>query len=229
MFAKLTKLISNYFEIDQRQAKGYSALLMICVILLLLPLLVSSLYNPKVEKIDQSKFFSLAQKLTSDTIVTNQTAQSSPITKAIDAEVSPRPNTEPREVKVVELNTADTTLLKTLPGIGSVYASRIVKFREALGGYYAVEQIQEIYGMPAETYDKIYPLLRTDTSLLSKINLKEASFREMLRHPYLEYEAVVSLANYRDTALIPSKSGLLRHNVLDSALIEKIDLYISYR
>ena len=36
----------------------------------------------------------------------------------------------------IDLNTADTTLLKRVPGIGSSFARRIVKYRELLGGYY---------------------------------------------------------------------------------------------
>ena len=46
---------------------------------------------------------------------------------------------------LVELNTADTTILKKVPGIGSTFARRIIKYRELLGGFYDVSQLAEVY------------------------------------------------------------------------------------
>ncbi|HLS37651.1 MAG TPA: helix-hairpin-helix domain-containing protein, partial [Sphingobacterium bovisgrunnientis] len=63
---------------------------------------------------------------------------------------------EKREVKSIarpiSINTADTSELKQLKGIGSVLAARIVKFRDALGGFHSVNQIQEVYGISEETF-----------------------------------------------------------------------------
>ncbi len=42
---------------------------------------------------------------------------------------------ETKLYQIVELNSADTTLLKTLPGIGSGYAARIFNYRMKLGGF----------------------------------------------------------------------------------------------
>lgn len=46
----------------------------------------------------------------------------------------------------IALNTADTTMLRKVPGIGSYYAHRIVSYRERLGGFVDVEQLREIEG-----------------------------------------------------------------------------------
>ena len=45
--------------------------------------------------------------------------------------------------ETVSLNTADTTALKRIPGIGSYYASRIADYRKKLGGFASAEQILE--------------------------------------------------------------------------------------
>lgn len=50
----------------------------------------------------------------------------------------------------IDLNSADTLLLTRVPGIGAAFARRIYKYRELLGGYYVVEQLQEVYGMDRE-------------------------------------------------------------------------------
>lgn len=53
------------------------------------------------------------------------------------------------EGTILSLNEADTTALKKIPGIGSWYASRIVRYRERLGGFISTAQLSEIEGLPA--------------------------------------------------------------------------------
>jgi len=57
----------------------------------------------------------------------------------------------------VELNSADTTELKRLRGIGSVLSARIVKYRNKLGGFSSVEDLKNVYGLSDETYQSILP------------------------------------------------------------------------
>ena len=83
----------------------------------------------------------------------------------------------------IDLNTADTTLLKRVPGIGSSFARRIVKYRELLGGYYVVEQLQEVYGMDRERYNAIYPYFTVGTSVRPlTLTIDSISY-----HPYLSW------------------------------------------
>lgn len=83
----------------------------------------------------------------------------------------------------IDLNTADTTLLKRVPGIGSSFARRIVKYRDLLGGYYVVEQLQEVYGMDRERYDAIYPYFTVGTAVRSlTLTIDSISY-----HPYLSW------------------------------------------
>lgn len=98
----------------------------------------------------------------------------------------------------VELNSADTTTLKTLPGIGSSYARRIVKYRELLGGYYSVEQLKEVYGMRDKYYNRFAPHCSTDVDKIRKININFADYRELIRHPYIDKEMTVALLDYRN-------------------------------
>ncbi|HSR37463.1 MAG TPA: helix-hairpin-helix domain-containing protein, partial [Phnomibacter sp.] len=55
----------------------------------------------------------------------------------------------------VDINTADTTALIALPGIGSRLAARIVNFRDKLGGFYSINQVAETYALPDSTFQKI--------------------------------------------------------------------------
>ena len=83
----------------------------------------------------------------------------------------------------IDLNTADTTLLKRVPGIGSSFARRIVKYRDLLGGYYVVEQLQEVYGMDRERYDAIHPYFTVGTAVRPlTLTIDSISY-----HPYLSW------------------------------------------
>lgn len=83
----------------------------------------------------------------------------------------------------IDLNSADTTLLKRVPGIGSSFARRIDKYRDLLGGYYVVEQLQEVYGMDRERYDAIHPYFTVGTAVRPlTLTIDSISY-----HPYLSW------------------------------------------
>ncbi|MDO4755664.1 MAG: helix-hairpin-helix domain-containing protein [Parabacteroides sp.] len=98
---------------------------------------------------------------------------------------------------VVELNTADTTTLKKVPGIGSTFARRIIKYRELLGGFYAVSQLAEVYGIDAERYASLAPWFRVDTSYIRPLSINTLPFASLLRHPYLDYPQVKVIVQLR--------------------------------
>lgn len=86
---------------------------------------------------------------------------------------------------VVELNTADTTILKKVPGIGSSFARRIVKYRNLLGGFYTVAQLGEVYGIDEDRYYALAPWFRTDASLVRPIRINRIPSDSLPYHPYL--------------------------------------------
>ena len=91
------------------------------------------------------------------------------------------------EGTVVELNTADTTMLKKVPGIGSTFAKRIVSYRDLLGGFYSVTQLSEIYGIDEDRYASLAQWFSADPELISKILLNTISQDSLNRHPYVNY------------------------------------------
>ncbi|WP_080902720.1 helix-hairpin-helix domain-containing protein [Parabacteroides sp. Marseille-P3160] len=98
---------------------------------------------------------------------------------------------------IVELNTADTTILKKVPGIGSYFARRIIKFRNLLGGYASVNQLKEIYGMDEERFESIAPWFFADVKLINKWPINRLPADSLRRHPYLNREQVSILLKLR--------------------------------
>lgn len=132
--------------------------------------------------------------------------------------------------KIIELNTADSALLETLPGIGPVLAARTIKYRNLLGGFASVAQLREVYGLREETYIIIEPLVSADTLLIEKIEINNADFAALLRHPYLERYDATSLLRYRElSGRIKGMHDIVANKLIDSLRLKKIAPYISFR
>ena len=97
----------------------------------------------------------------------------------------------------IELNTADSLALDQVSGIGPAFASRILKYRERLGGFYALEQLKEVYGVDSAHFAQWLPQLGLNTAVIRKIDINAASFEELKRHPYLSYKQINALIQYR--------------------------------
>lgn len=119
------------------------------------------------------------------------------------ASSKPKDETQPARTyfskySVIDINTADTSAFISLPGIGSRLASRIVLFREKLGGFYSIDQIGEIYGLPDSTFQKIKQYLNLDNASIKKININTASIDELKAHPYIKFSIANPIVAYRN-------------------------------
>ncbi len=131
---------------------------------------------------------------------------------------------------LIELNSTDSLQLTRLEGIGPVYASRILKYRDLLGGFNSRSQLLEVYNFPEETYQKIKEFVKVDSTQIKKIRINFAQYTELIRHPYLDREKVNSILNYRDrNGTFKDISQLENIPGFDAATIEKIRPYISCR
>ena len=109
--------------------------------------------------------------------------------------IPPVPAVPVKHTTSFELNAADTSRLQLIYGIGPVFAARIVRYRDLLGGFCRTDQLKEVYGLSGQQYDEILKLTFVDTGLLQKIDLNFADRKTLARHPYLTpYQADALLA-----------------------------------
>lgn len=133
---------------------------------------------------------------------------------------------------VIELNTADTTQLKTLRGIGSGYAKMIVNYRNKLGGFYSKQQLLEVYHFPLQTYQAIESQLQVDTTLITKIPINTAGIDALKRHPYIRYFQAVSLVQNRQkrpNGCYNSVQDMVLDKDVTPAFVQKIAPYLSFK
>lgn len=93
----------------------------------------------------------------------------------------------------VMLDDADTTALKKVPGIGRYYASEIVRYRNALGGYVSVSQLSEIEGFP----ETAFPYFKVSGHSVRKLNLNRLTLNQLKRHPYINFYQARHIIDYR--------------------------------
>ncbi len=125
----------------------------------------------------------------------------------------------------VALNTADTTLLKRVPGIGSYYARRIVSYRQRLGGYVSVSQLAEIEGMPAEAM----AYFTVDASHIQRLRINELTLAQLRRHPYIDYLQARDICDYRRLkGPIGSLAQLRLLHAFSEAALERLRPYIEF-
>ena len=128
----------------------------------------------------------------------------------------PTNRTSSRQRVSVEINSADTSQLKRLQGIGPYYALKIVQLRERLGGFVLIEQLLDVEGIDEERLALFAPQVEIDYSLVRKIDLKSADQATLSKHPYIGPYAARWLVHYRqqlgDTLCTPQ--SLLRRNIL---------------
>jgi len=99
--------------------------------------------------------------------------------------------------ETVELNSSDTSELKKIPGIGSGFSNRIVKYRNLLGGYASLNQLKEVYGMDEELYNKIIPYLII-TPGVKRLKINHITFEELNKHPYISYKQAKIIIDIRE-------------------------------
>ena len=95
--------------------------------------------------------------------------------------------------QTVQLNTADTTALKHIPGIGSGFARRIVRYRQQLGGFVSVDQLREINGFP-ESALGYFQLGKVE---ISRLNVNQSTLNQLKAHPYLNFYQAKAITDYR--------------------------------
>lgn len=129
------------------------------------------------------------------------------------------------EGQYVALNSADTTVLKTVPGIGSYFARRIVSYRGRLGGYSSVNQLMEIEGFPEDALS----YFTVSSAEIQRINVNKATLNQLTHHPYISFYQARSIVDYRRMrGPLKSLQDLRLLKNFDDKTIQRIEPYVSF-
>ena len=128
----------------------------------------------------------------------------------------------------LELNSSSPKQLVKLNGIGEYYATKIVAYREALGGFHTKDQLLEIWKFDDEKLAQIESFITIDKNLIRPLNINTATLEELKAHPYISWNCANSIVKIRAKHQKYSKLDQLLESVLiDQELFEKLKPYLT--
>ena len=128
---------------------------------------------------------------------------------------------------LININLADSLEFRKLKGIGTVFSSRIVRYRNWLGGFYSQEQLLEVYGVDSVLFEKIAPHLKVSIDDVIKIKVNTCLQKDLSSHPYISYKLAKSIIKYREHhGAYKSINDLKQIPLIDEKLFRKIAYYL---
>ena len=125
----------------------------------------------------------------------------------------------------VDVNSADTTELKKIPGIGSGIAKAIVGYRKRLGGFYSLEQLAEIKYVTPELFE----WFKLEETSVRKLEINKSGLDKLRLHPYINfYQAKVIVEHRRKKGPIKSLSQLALYEEFTEKDLRRLSAYISF-
>ncbi|GAA3955171.1 ComEA family DNA-binding protein [Hymenobacter algoricola] len=139
---------------------------------------------------------------------------------------------KPRHLVAFDLNTADTTQLMQIRGIGRGLSGRIVEYRQRLGGFLGAGQLSEIYSL--RDAPDLVDSLRKYTFVApgfapAPIDVNNAPFEMLQLHPYMGKRlARVVVAFRQQHGPFRQADDLRQIRILDAETLEKLRPYLRF-
>lgn len=128
----------------------------------------------------------------------------------------------------LELNSADSADLVSLPGIGPFFASKILDYRKRLGGFAFKEQLMEVYGIDRDRFSVFGEKIWADTALISRVKVSEATQEQLSSNPYIGAYAARAIIKYREMegGKAVTLAALAANRIIKEELVKILKYYI---
>ncbi|NVK49274.1 MAG: helix-hairpin-helix domain-containing protein [Cyclobacteriaceae bacterium] len=132
-------------------------------------------------------------------------------------------------LKRIPFSEADSITLQIVPGIGPSLAGRIIKYEQALGGFFAPHQLADIYGLKPEVAERIWEYFEFDGEIKSKIPINSIDVVDLAKHPYISYGQAKVLVAFRNQHGNFSKpEDLMQIKIFEKEWVEKLSPYLAF-
>ncbi len=134
-----------------------------------------------------------------------------------------------RKTEQVEINSADSTMLESLPGIGAWTALKIIRYRERLGGFISLNQLYELKNMDSARVLKMIPFFTLNLNSVKKIKINEVVLFELQQFPYIDYMEAKMIISYRiQHGKYNKPEEVQKAALLDDDVLQKILPYLQF-
>ncbi|UQD54906.1 helix-hairpin-helix domain-containing protein [Flavobacterium sp. K5-23] len=102
------------------------------------------------------------------------------------------------KIVLIDINKASQEDLIKIYGIGEAISLRILKYKESLGGFVSMEQMNDVWGLSPDVITSLNSHFRVVTlPELKKTNINNASLKEISQFPYFKYVLAKEIVTYR--------------------------------
>jgi DNA uptake protein ComE-like DNA-binding protein len=220
MFSWISAQLREYFGFSKTETNGTLVLLLLTSICLLAPQGLRWYHSVQSQSSHDLDVALLERTLA---LLETQVQKSKHTRKILKKNLD-----RSRLLRSFDINTANEAQLSTIEGIGQVFSSRIVKFRDKLGGFIDQAQYQEVYGLSPKAVEclKKYAYISADFQA-AKLDINTANAQEMAAHPYLTYRQARSIVRYRaQHGSFHTVEALGSLILIDEATFKKLNPYL---
>ena len=132
--------------------------------------------------------------------------------------------------EILDINQATAEDLKKVNGIGDGLSDRILKEKEKFGAFVSMEQIDAIWGLSPEVIQKLKEHFKIKViPTVKKININNASIKELAQFPYFRYNLAKSIVTYRSmNGKIENSADLIKIKDFPVEKVSFIALYLDF-
>ena len=106
--------------------------------------------------------------------------------------------TKKEKIVIIDINQATQEDLIKIYGIGEAISIRILKFKESLGGFVSMEQMNDVWGLSPEVIENLNSHFKISaTPTVKKIDINNASIKELSLFPYFKYPISKNIVTFR--------------------------------
>jgi competence protein ComEA len=228
---KIKDVIEEYFVFSKRERLGIYVLSFITIMVWAIPYFFAS--NDTIEDVFQITYVQIDSAR--EQLIKQQQAykQVKYVNWNGKTALSENQNTTrfiSKQILVLDVNMADSVELERLPAIGEKLSSRIVRYRDRLGGFMELAQLREVYGLSDSTYQIISPLLKIAKDFKPRqIDINKAEYSDLRKHPYTNNTFIKLVLAYRKIhGNFTSQVDLEKVEQVDKLVLNKLAPYLVY-
>lgn len=227
MKARFFYWLKVYLGFSRKESRGFVLLIPVLLLLVFAKVTFKEIREAKAENF-HIQYMAIIDSLESSGI--KLVSSPLPIFNQLDTIIKKSNAKQLENLNRIPFSEADSVTLQIVPGIGQSTASRIVKFRESIGGLHSKSQLTEVYGLKPETIDAIWEYFDFSPAIFRKVKINQVEVEELGKHPYFSYaEAKVLIAYRKQHGNFQSVDDLKQIKIFKQQWIDKISPYLDFQ
>lgn len=229
----ITQILIDYFTFNRKEQRGILVLVSILFVLVVAYAVIPSVIPQKPPDFSQfeNEISVFEKEMKMEDSLENSRNQKKLYFRSgfryMNKDSGGLGKSKPKELIIIELNSADTFELQRLRGIGSSFAKRIVKYRERLGGFTDKSQLLEVFGMDTVRYNGVKGNLIANKDSIHKININNVTFKDLMKHPYFPFGITKAIILYRKDHKVFKNIGELKNiQGINDSIYGKLKVYV---